>query len=96
MISESEFKSGYASIIGKPNVGKSTLLNRLVMRKIAAMSRRPQTTRNKNMVVVKPKKFVDSEAVLTAEEEKLVAKGFAQIQKGEYETLDQLKHELDG
>ncbi len=55
-----------------------------------------EVTRNKNTVVVKPKKLVNLEAVLTAEEEKVVAKGFGQIQKGEYETLDQLKHELDG
>ena len=41
------FKSGYASIIGRPNVGKSTLLNRLLMQKVAVISNRPQTTRNK-------------------------------------------------
>jgi GTP-binding protein Era len=49
---EAPFKSGYASLIGKPNVGKSTLLNRMVARKIAAMSAKPQTTRNKITGVV--------------------------------------------
>jgi GTP-binding protein Era len=49
---EENFKSGYAAIIGKPNVGKSTLLNNLVMRKIAATSHKPQTTRNKITGVV--------------------------------------------
>jgi len=41
------FKSGFVSIIGRPNVGKSTFLNKVVGQKIAIMSDKPQTTRNK-------------------------------------------------
>ncbi|BAQ11408.1 GTP-binding protein era [Bacillus sp. OxB-1] len=47
-----KFKSGFISIIGRPNVGKSTFLNRVVGQKIAIMSDKPQTTRNKVQGVV--------------------------------------------
>lgn len=42
-----EFKSGFISIIGRPNVGKSTFMNTVLGQKIAIMSDKPQTTRNK-------------------------------------------------
>ncbi|MDD2396878.1 MAG: GTPase Era [Tissierellia bacterium] len=51
------FKSGFVTIIGRPNVGKSTLMNNMIGEKISIMSDKPQTTRNKIRTV-----YTDDEA----------------------------------
>lgn len=52
MPKEESYRSGFVTILGRPNVGKSTLLNQLAGQKVAIMSDKPQTTRNKIQAVL--------------------------------------------
>ena len=70
---EKEFKSGYVAIVGAPNVGKSTLLNRLLKQKISITAPKPQTTRNRILGILTGSgcqiMFVDTPGIHKAQDE---------------------------
>ena len=74
-----EKKSGFVALIGRPNVGKSTLMNTLIGQKIAITSDKPQTTRNKIQTV-----YTDDRGQIVFEDTPGIHK--ARTKLGEYMT----------
>ena len=75
MIKTSQFKAGYVAIVGRPNVGKSTLLNRFLKFKFSGVSQKPQTTRHKILGVLHGENyqicFLDTPGVVTGQSDVL-------------------------
>ncbi len=77
------FKSGYVALVGKPNVGKSTLLNHYLGQKIAAVSFKPQTTRRRQL------------GILTTEEAQIIFVDTPGLHSGDYRLSQFINQEAE-
>ena len=87
---EKNFYSGFVSIVGKTNVGKSTLMNKLIGEKISIVSNKPQTTRNKILTVL-----TDDESQIIFLDTPGVHKPKSKLSKFMLKTVDQSLKEID-
>lgn len=87
---ENNFRSGFVSIIGKTNVGKSTLMNRFIGEKISAISNKPQTTRNRILSVL-----TDNESQIIFLDTPGVHKPKSKLSEFMLKTVDNALNEVD-
>jgi GTPase len=76
-------KSGYVALVGKPNVGKSTLLNHYIGQKIAAVSHKPQTTRQRQL------------GILTTEDAQIIFVDTPGLHTGDYKLSEYINEEAE-
>src|SRR5699024_9628550 len=92
------YKSGFITVIGRPNVGKSTLLNRVIGEKISIISDKPQTTRNKIQLDYTEDKaqiiFLDTQGIQTPKNK--LGEYMLRISKSTLEEVDIVTFMVDG
>ena len=90
---QDNFKSGFVTLIGRPNVGKSTLMNRLIGQKIAITSNKPQTTRNRIQTVLTTEEgqivFVDTPGIFASIIRRVIKQKYIHVAIGLDENLDE-------
>ena len=88
-----DYKSGFVTLIGRPNVGKSTLMNQLIGQKIAITSNKPQTTRNRIQTVLTTDDgqivFVDTPGIFASIIRRVIKQKYIHVAIGLDENLDE-------